>query len=513
MMTLRLGCATALALVMLCGFARAQEGSSAARADASQQLSAAEKAAIDDGLQRLFALELAPGASVVAVRGDRVVLRRDFGYADLEAKRKVDAKTVFYIASSTKSFTGTMASLLHERGTIDLDKQIAKYLAAPLAEGVDAERVTLRSLLTHTHGLANSGPVTFRLAFSGEHDPELLRKLLRHHGASGNGSTFRYSNIGYNVATLALEDALDTDWKSLLEASVLKPLGMKSSSTRRSRVDDRHLAWPYREDPAGFTRLPYTKGDANMHSAGGMLTTSSDLGRWLIANLNGGKIDGKQALPQKVIARAHKPYAEQDRRFGPFVRKGYGLGWNTGKLDGDACLHHFGGFSGFHAHVSFLPARKLGVAILANSSRFGGLFAVHGSQLIYDVLRGRAKGKKEMQEALARVAKQVQELRGRLKADRDRRAKRDQKLPRPLSAYTGSFENPLYGRITLELAQGKLVARMGRLRSAVEVYDAKREALRVELTGGGTVVATKFVEGQPKAVALRALGLVFRRRD
>ena len=106
----------------------------------------------------------------------------------------------------------------------------------------------------------------------------------------------------------------------------------------------------------------------------------------------------------------------------------------------------------------------------------------------------------------------MQGLRGRLKADRDRRAKRDQKLPRPLAAFVGSYENPLLGRITIELEGGRLVARMGRLWSAVEVFDAKRCALRVELTGSGTVVLPRFVEGKEKAVSLKTNGMLFERR-
>ena len=162
---------------------------------------------LDAVLGRIMALELAPGMAVAVVHNDDVVYLRGFGFADVETRRRVTPDTVFYIASATKPFTGTAVAILDKQEKLDLDGSLGSYLRrATYHEDIDPESITLRQLLNHTHGIINSGPVTFRVAFSGEHDPELLCELLRHHGSCDR--QFKYGNIGYNVASMAMDESL-----------------------------------------------------------------------------------------------------------------------------------------------------------------------------------------------------------------------------------------------------------------------------------------------------------------
>src|SRR5690606_41827846 len=121
--------------------------------------------------------------------------------------------------------------------------------------------------------------------------------------------------------------------------------------------------------PPSSILFPYT---TLFRSAGGMYASARDLARWLLVHLNGGRLDGRQVLPAAALAEAHRPVAEVDDRYGPFERRGYGLGWYTGPYDGEPVLHHFGGFAGAHAHLSFMPERGLGVVVLANESIAAG---------------------------------------------------------------------------------------------------------------------------------------------
>src|SRR6185503_15908443 len=114
----------------------------------------------------VFPEETAPGIAVAVVKDDQVFYLGGFGYADLAARRKVTPQSVFYIASATKSFVGLMAALMHANKQIDLDAPLSRYLPTlQLAPGLSADQITLRQLLTHTHGISNNGPVVFRTAF------------------------------------------------------------------------------------------------------------------------------------------------------------------------------------------------------------------------------------------------------------------------------------------------------------------------------------------------------------
>lgn len=488
----------ATAALALCGSAPA-----CAQDDTAQRF--------DDFIEQVRRLELAPGLAVAVVQGDDVIYLRGFGYADVAHGREVTAETVFYIASSTKSFTGTAAAILDLRGELDLDATLADYLPqARLQEPLDPSKITLRDLLTHTHGISNDGPVTFRSAYSGAAPHDQMVELLYEHGEAEDGRTFLYSNIGYNVASLAMDEELGMSWKDVLAREIFEPLGMSHTTGYVSRVPHDELALPYSIEAVGFIERHYAKSDENMHAAGGLVTTAADLARWLEANLNDGRLDGEQVIPAEAIREAQRPQAEQDRDFMKFKRTGYGLGWNTGSYEGEPFVHHFGGFSGFHSHISFMPEHDVGVAVLANDAFLGSRMADVVARYIYDTLLAKEGVNEKYALELVEISDGAAEIRGQVAADRARRAARPQTLPHPLYAYAGVYENPAIGSVEFKVVGDGLEATMGPLWSAVEVYDHTKDALRVELSGSGTVVVFEFGDGE-RATSLTAIGTQFTR--
>ena len=480
----------------------------------AQQKPAAEPA-FPDRINRfsetLMKMEMAPGAAIVVVRDNKVLFNQGYGMADID--RKVTPETVFYIASSTKSFTALAAAICDQRGDIDLDATLDQYLEdATYHPDVDPSKISIKQLLSHTHGIDNDGPVAFRSAFSGQHTPQSLRLLMKDHGLAPSGNQFKYGNIGYNVAGMALENKTGLHWKELVRKEVLEPLGMTSTTGLVSTIAPVRLAMPYSVEGVGFKRSHYAKSDKNMHAAGGLVTTTNDLAKWLIANINKGRVDGKQVIPASVFETVHRDHATQDDSYMSFRRTGYGLGWNTGDYEKDRFIHHFGGFSGFHCHISFMPEHGIGVAILVNSST-GGLFADTVARFAYDDLLGKSDmDQRFSKEKLDELKQLIARRRKSIQVDRDRRSKRSQDLPHSLEAYTGTFSNEKYGDVEFALSEGKLVATMGPLLSLVEVYDGQKNALRVELTGGGRVVKFDFGDSDV-AKAITMDGLAFQRVD
>jgi len=457
-------------------------------------------------------LNLSPGLAVVVVQGNEVVYSADFGFADRQGDRKVDPESIFYIASSTKSFTGMAAAKLASDGRLDLDAPLSAYLpdlqmTPPLSE----DSITLRQLLTHTHGINNGGPIVLRTAFTGEHTPEMLLDLLAKQPAGAQGHNFEYGNMGYNVASMAMDAALGESWKDVLAEEIFAPLGMKSTTAYRSSVDESRLAMPYGWEPDGWERKRYAKDDSNMHAAGGMMTTTTDLARWLIVNMNEGRIDGRQVLPAAVIAEAHKAVADNDDSWGPFSRDGYGLGWHVGVFDGSKQIRHFGGFTGFHTHVSFMPDEKIGVVVLVNDSQLGAVLATSVASVAYDAFRGVEDLDAKSGEYLTVLSERAEDRRNRIRADRERRAARPQELPRPLEAYAGVYESSGLGRMTWSIRDGRLHAAIGLAQSVVEVFNGAEDKLRVELTGSGMVVSFEFPQGADLATALTVAGERFER--
>ncbi|HET6361064.1 MAG TPA: serine hydrolase domain-containing protein [Gemmatimonadota bacterium] len=469
--------------------------------------------------QEVVDLGITPGLGVAVSVGDRVEYAAGFGIADAAAGRAVDERTAFYIASSTKALTATAVVLQAARGEIDLEAPIDRYIPGLEFEPpLDAGRVTVADLLSMTDGIESGGPVVFRTAYSGEFTPELLVELLGGYGPDEGGRAFEYDNLPFNILGLALDPADGHGWKAVVAREVLEPLGMTETSATISTMDTTRVAMPHAIVPGGgWERIRLGKADANLHAAGGHFATPRDLARFVAAHASGGMLDGARVFPEGAIRSTHELHAEQDREFGPFHRHGWGYGWDLGTWEGRTIVHRFGSFAGYRSHMSFDPESGVGVVVLVN----GGGPASPASDLVATYIYDRLSAGEDavsLAEIQAEYAGKLDQLELR-RAENDRmaaealatRRARQASLPRPPEAYAGTYESPTLGTMIWRAADEGLVVEMGVARSAAEVHDAAKDELRVELTGGGSVVAFEFPPDGGVATALVIQGERFER--
>ncbi len=426
---------------------------------------------IEAFVARVMATGFTPGLAVGIVRGDDEVYAQGFGFADREAGRAVTAETQFYIASTTKSFTGLAAALLATRGELDLDASLRRYLPDIVLHPTRSpDDITLRALLTHSHGIQPAG------------------------------HAFTYSNLGYNIFSLVLDARYKEGWKNVLQREVFAPLGMRSTTAWMSRADTNRLAQPYEFRKGRPERVSYAKADANMQAAGGHITSVHDLLRYLRAQLNEGRIDGRQALPARAIASSQQKQIDQHRAFGPFQRHGWGLGWDIADYEGDTILQRFGAFQGFRSHLSFMPERDLGVIVLSNGGGVSSPFTDLVATYIYDRLLQKPELEARYEERLESERRRIVAA---IEKDATTRGARAQTTPLPWTAYAGTYESEGWGRMVWTLEEGRLKVRMGLAIGDVEVYDGARYQFRVSLTGSGSVVTFVVPAGAGAPTALR----------
>lgn len=413
-------------------------------------------------------LPVTPGLAIAVVHGDKVIFVQGFGYRDLKAKLPVTPQTGFYIASTTKSFTGTAAKLLADEGKIDLDAPIKKYLPnLVLKAPLSTEQISLRDLLTHRSGISNEA-INLRTAYTGQADSETLLRLLTDY-SKPISPEYRYSNIGYIITALAMERATSETWQQILERKILTPLEMNHTTAFASKAKaSGDFALPYLAQDGSFVELPY-KQDNTMHAAGGMISSPEDLAKWLIANLNDGKYKGRQIISASALEEVLSPQINQNRDFYKYKRYAYGLGWNLGTYNGEKFVHCFGEFHGFRPHVSFMPAHKLGVVVLVNESTDGFTLPDLIATDIYDYLLQkrplRITPNPRVDEYLAGLQKNKEERAKR--AASKTRAQASSMDPLELKIYAGTYANAEMGQIVISTEANSLVARFGNLTSAL----------------------------------------------
>jgi len=455
-----------------------------------------------------------PAIAVVVIKNDQPVFVRAYGVANKETGEKADANTLFYIASSTKSFTALGAALLDKEGKIKLDDPVIKYAKGISFKNPIPEKVIVRDLLTHTSGLQND-PLTFRVAYSGESQAGDMAKVFGDVTSfvDSNYNRYDYDNLGYNIYAVLLQQSQDKKWQDLLQQKIFDPLGMKHTTAYISKapLNKWKIAAPYlfSGETGTIVRSPLDKKDNNMQSAGGIFASASDMGTWLNMNMNNGKLNGKQIIPAEIIQRCQTGYTKTTRNQVPFVGDGeYGLGWQIGKYKNEKVIYHHGGFPGYSSHVSFMPDKKIAIAVLTNDGAAGGRTVHMLAAYTYEWWLQTGNLEETYAKMLQDLAEQYEKRKASMISGAADRAKRVSQLSMPLDNYTGTYSNPDYGTIQVSNQDNNLSVKMGNMNCASTAFTQK-ETIRVEMIPGSGEVIKFKADGENKIGWLNYAGIEF----
>lgn len=429
-----------------------------------------------------------PGMAVVVVRGDEVIYEDTFGVRDPKTGDPVTPDTGFYIASATKSYLAFALKQAEEKGLLNLDDKVKKFLPRMDLPNDEVEaKVRVRDLLSHAYGI-NSGPIVFLDAYTGQITEDRYYHFLAEGEVAG---TQVYTNVNYTLAGRVLEAVTGKSWRDVLAEELFAPAGMTYTTGYASELYGRDdYAYPSQDNNGVSERASVRKTDATMHAAGGMGTTIRDAAQWLKVHTNGGVVDGVRLISEEGLADVQKEQATGMRMGGTLPghsRTGYSLGWFTGSYYGEPFLEHGGGYIGTSTKISFLPRKKLGVAVFMNTSgllpnlveaQIYDRFLETGAILDFDRYLGFVKERRE-RDAREGGA----ELPDAVEAGA---------LPRDLSKHVGKFAHEWWGTIELREENGRLVGNLGVL--PMRFVAPSANSVKVDM-GTGDLTAIRFREG------------------
>jgi len=306
-----------------------------------------------------------PGAALVIVRNDRVILQKGFGLRDVAAGLPVTPETVFAIGSCTKTFTAMAAVISADEGKLSLDDSPKKYLPYFKLRDPEADaQVTLRDLLCHRAGLEEfGGDASWQ---GGRRSREAVIRIgMRSKPTAKFREKGQYSNIMYLAAGEAIAKAQNSTWEGVIASRIFKPLGMNASSfSNRAMRRAADFSWGYHDQDKKLKRFPALENMNSVAPAGAINSNAKEMGQWLRLLLGGGAIDGKRLVSEKG-------FQEMLVKLSQDGETDYGLGLLMNEWDGwpgHQLYFHFGRIDGFNAMFVFVPALKLGFAILTNVS-------------------------------------------------------------------------------------------------------------------------------------------------
>lgn len=299
----------------------------------------------------------APGASVVVIHDGQVAYMRSYGLANLEAHTEATPETNYRLASLTKQFTATAIMLLAEEGKLSYNDRVIDRLPGFPEYASD---IRIRNLLTHTSGIwayEDFVPDTQRVQVK---DRDVLALISRVDTTYfPPGTAFRYSNTGYALLALVVEQVSGMPFARFLHDRIFEPLGMNATVAYEegvSVVPDR--AYGYSIESSGFTRTDQSPTSAVLGD-GGIYSSVSDLVRWDHA------LETHALLKESTRQLSWTPHLLSD---GSSAH--YGFGWFVDEDRGMVRLTHNGETRGFTNAIIRYPDERLSVIVLTN--RTGG---------------------------------------------------------------------------------------------------------------------------------------------
>ncbi|TWR29952.1 serine hydrolase [Mucilaginibacter pallidiroseus] len=313
-----------------------------------------------------------PGAAICIVKDGKIVLQKGYGIKELGVMNKVDQNTLFMIGSNTKAFTATALAMLQAEKKLSLDDQVTKYIPEFKLENQAAGQMTIiKDLLCHRLGFRTfQGDFTFYNSNLARY--EIIKKMGEMKATYPFRTKWGYTNAAFLTAGEIIPRVTGKQWEVYLKESIFAPLGMSNTialTTEMPKALNRTVAHTLVD--GRLQAIPYVNLD-NMAPAGAISSSAADMGKWMMALLNDGKVGSKQVIPAAAIAATRQPQNfvnSTEQLNGETGFSLYGLGWFIQEYGGHRLIMHTGGVSGYVSSVTLVPDQKLGIVILTNTDQ------------------------------------------------------------------------------------------------------------------------------------------------
>jgi CubicO group peptidase (beta-lactamase class C family) len=332
-----------------------------------------EKTLADNGI---------PSMSIALVRGDSIVWKAAFGFANMRMRTPATTETLYSTGSSFKSVTATAIMQLAEQGKLALDDPINKYLGESQVKDQSDKPVTFTHILSHWSGLRNGAETQ---PIWGRKLPKTLEELTSALSSVRPPETkWEYNNFAYGTAGLLVQKISGVEYEQYMLDNILKPLGVTTPHPVYPSPDMvERMALPYAAGGSLGKPAPVAQVHFDVYPAGDIYLTAEDMARYLGAQINGGVFQGKRILSEASVREMHKA------RFGGDY--GFGFWMVHDSATGHTLIHHGGAIAGQRAFLIGDLDAHVGVYYMTNSDYLPDATPPAQSEVVYaalELLRG-----------------------------------------------------------------------------------------------------------------------------
>lgn len=302
---------------------------------------------------------------VLVAKDGKIQFYEATGYRRFETNEPLKKDDISELASISKQFTAMVIMMLKERGKLNFDDPISKYVQVPYPN------ITIRHLLTHTSGLPDYQAVMDKYWDKSKvaGNPEILEYLNRYQPPVlfQPGEKYTYSNSGYVLLASIAEKAAGKDFIEMCREWIFKPLKMRDTNIRtlEEKAKVKNFAAGHQKDENGnyinankFHSSDYTVWLGNRKGPGRISSTALDLLKWDTA------LYTEKLIKKKTLAEA---FTSGSLNNGNKIN--YGFGWEvlTDK-SGNTYVQHTGGNPGYSTIIIRFISDKRTIIILCNNA-------------------------------------------------------------------------------------------------------------------------------------------------
>jgi len=409
------------------------------------------------------------GFAVAVVEDDKVIYAKGFGYRDMEKKLPVTAGTVFPINSCTKAFTDALCGILANEGKLGFDQPVHDYIPwFRFYNDYTTEHATIRDLMAHRTGLPRHDQVSDFFDNAQPRD-SLIYRIRYLQPFAELRQKYQYNNLMYTVLGVVAEKITGRSYEQNIQERLLRPLEMTNTSLSAAGLmasPDHSLGYFYDEQKGKILAGDYGLEPNPNCPAGGICSSVTDMSKWLITWLNGGKYKGEQVIPDWYVKEAIRPQT-------PIDNYNYGLGWYLSAFRGGHFkVEHSGTGRTSNSSVCFYPAangysspHKVGIVVLSNE------FGDYATSLIRDYISDKLMnaGRTDLPGKVGDWADWFEGYKAyyasmhKPHSGGDGSPGKPAPLSHPVNAYTGKYYNAGYGTIEIYLKGDQLLARFNKV--------------------------------------------------
>ena len=403
-----------------------------------------------------------PGAAVGLVQDGRVVFAGGFGTRELGSDRKVDANTLFMVASNTKAMTTLMLAKLVDARKLAWDTPVTELLPSfKLGNAETTRQIQVKHLICACTGLPRQD-FEWLFQFDGVTPEAAVRTLGTMQPTSGFGEMFQYSNplagaagfIGGHVAYPALE--LGAAYDTAMQTMVFDPLGMKATTFDYAAALRGDHAMPHAPDIDGTPAralMEVNYAIIPVRPAGAAWSNVRDMLAYVSMELAEGKLpDGTQYISRDALLARRDPQVPLGKD------ESYGMGLMVDNRYGVSVVHHGGDMIGFHSDMMWLPEHGVGAVVLTNGDPGWILRTQFRRKLLEVLFDGRAEAEGQVAASAKTFYEQVAAERKLVTVPAD---------PTEAAKLARRYHNDALGEIAVSRSGGGTVFDFGEWRSEV----------------------------------------------